>query len=824
MDDVRDDVEEIAEKFISLIRNGSCPSISQFEHDYPEHAVEIRELFPSLIMMEQFGSVDDEADEPTPLCPLSADAVPDQLGDYRILRQIGRGGMGIVFEAVHESLGRQVALKVLPAEQLSSEIQVARFRREARAAARLHHTNIVPVFDVGTDGNIHFYAMQLIRGQSLDEVLVEVREIRERPPRECSVDSLPRSSHGWLGLSDSSTRVPGSTDPSGPMSSDGGSGAQYFRQVALVAKQIAEAVNYAHGQGVLHRDIKPANVLLDFQGTAWIADFGLAKSDQRDVDDLTRAGGVVGTMRYMAPERFSGESFKQSDIYGIGTTLYELLTLRPAFHHRDRLRLMQSICNEAPKAPRQIDPSIPKDLETIVLKCLDKDVERRYQEAGDLADDLSHVLADRPITARRTAWTEKVWRWCRRNPAVASLTVSLALLLSLGIAGGLVTANSWRRQRDLVRSQSIQLAEEKRAVENARREAIEHLWEARFAHARAARSSPHVGRRLESLNAIASAAKIRPRSELRNEAISTLSVVDLEQEETWSGMPNYYALQAIDFSPNHEIYACETSLGVIGILEAGPDAALLRTLPEQENCGIARILFDPSGQRLGAVYYRPETSRYFAVVWEWDHREPVEVYRDESDRFINRLAFSSNGLQIALASSDGIVRVVDLPTGETTRRYEAGPRVGAIVFSHVDDSLAVSNAAGDLLVFQESDTRTTDRRMQVGTYAMAMSWSPNGREIAVACKDRSLRFWNIDREAEVCSMVGHSSECAAVEYHPSGRFVLSSGWDGKTLLWNRDEKRVVGAADGFAIGFSTTGSHVAIEQGNQLTTYRVELA
>jgi serine/threonine protein kinase len=382
-----------------------------------------------------------------------------QLGEYRILREVGRGGMGIVYEAVQESLQRHVALKVLPFAALLSPTHLERFRREARAAARLHHTHIVPVFGVGEDQGVHYYAMQYIGGRGLDEVLREVKRIR------AAGDSPVTAAHGLAAhvaeglLSRQFPRSTSAGSPSDPVratneshptpkqatsATESGlsshSHAQYFRSVAEVGVQVAEALGYAHRQGVLHRDIKPSNLLQDIAGAVWVTDFGLAKAEGGD--ELTQPGDIVGTLRYMAPERFQGRSDPRSDVYSLGLTLYELLTLRPAFDDSDRTRLMERVQHERPLTPRKIDPRIPRDLDTIIQKAMAKESNQRYSTAEALAEDLSRFLADRPIRARRSTVLEQTWQWCRRNPVVAGLFAALLLVLLSGLAG---VTWQWRR-------------------------------------------------------------------------------------------------------------------------------------------------------------------------------------------------------------------------------------------------------------------------------------------------------------------------------------------------------------------------------------------
>ena len=389
--------------------------------------------------------------------------------------------MGVVYEAEQESLGRRVALKVLPRHGRIDPVQMERFRREARAAARLHHTDIVPVFGVGEHEGVHYYAMQFIQGQGLDVILDDVRRLRAGAAAlPAAADGERDGRHGLDGrgpvAADRAVRRPAAR--SGPRSSDrdrarrrerpaqrhgrrpfGPRGHRarccrtptesgYYRGVARIGVQVAEALAYAHGQGVLHRDIKPSNLLLDADGHVWVTDFGLAKLE--GTEGLTQTGDIVGTLRYMAPERFEGWSDRRSDVYGLGVTLYELLTLRPAFEAATRARLIEQVIHDPPPSPRKHDPRVPRDLETIVLKAIAKEPAERYATAEALAEDLENFLADRPIVARRSGLPERAWRWCRRNPAAAGLLAASAVaalaLVGVGVAISLQQCDSRRLQ------------------------------------------------------------------------------------------------------------------------------------------------------------------------------------------------------------------------------------------------------------------------------------------------------------------------------------------------------------------------------------------
>jgi serine/threonine protein kinase len=461
----REPLEKLAEEFVARFRRGERPALAEYTDRYPELAAQIRELFPALVTMENLGSVEEA---PTGPYSHTAGPLPDRLGEYRLLREVGKGGMGVVYEAVQESLGRHVALKVLPPQVANSPTYLERFRREARAAAQLHHTNIVPVFGVGEDKGVHFYAMQFIQGQSLDAVVQEVRRLRllapapvrqGGPPPAVTVALPAFANAGSLaqGLLTGgfecpaldpqaiAPAVPTRTDPAAETSDShssltGQTEDEYFRSVARLGVQAADALAYAHRQGILHRDVKPSNLLLDTQGTVWITDFGLAKLD--DGGDLTGTGDVVGTLRFMAPERFRGVSEPRSDVYSLGLTLYEMLTLRPSFADSDRLRLIERIKGEEPPRPRQLNRRIPRDLETVVLKAMAKEPAGRYATAAALAEDLRRFLTNRPIQARHIGPSGRAWRWCRRNPVVAGLLATVLVSLTVGLA---VSLWQWRR-------------------------------------------------------------------------------------------------------------------------------------------------------------------------------------------------------------------------------------------------------------------------------------------------------------------------------------------------------------------------------------------
>ena len=395
--------------------------------------------------------------------------------------------MGVVYEAEQISLGRRVALKVLPRQSARDRTTLERFRREARAAARLHHTNIVPVFEVGQDGDVRYYAMQFIQGQSLDAVIDELRRLRGRSPAGRSNRPPPGGQRGghradsgtrgdaaalrlaqiaadrplrsgpersWRNALRTTSPRPARRARSSPdrppqpprtrsavlpggaqLSSVESRHRAFHRSVAQIGRQVAAALAYAHARGIVHRDIKPSNLLLDTEGVVWVTDFGLAKVDD---DGLTQTGDILGTLRYMAPERFRGQGDARADVYALGLTLYELLTLRPAFDSPDRLALIEQIKTDEPPRPRSIDPRIPRDLETIVLKAIEKDPGAATDGRGDGRGPAA-VPRRRADPGPAGRGSRAVLRWARRNPAIAILGgVLTAVLVGATIASVLV--------------------------------------------------------------------------------------------------------------------------------------------------------------------------------------------------------------------------------------------------------------------------------------------------------------------------------------------------------------------------------------------------
>jgi serine/threonine protein kinase/tetratricopeptide (TPR) repeat protein len=425
-------ITRAALEYLDALRAGRRPDRAQLLAEHPDIAAALAECLDGLEFIHAAASqLHRSAGDPVaargPLASSAAaptDLLPSTpLGDYRIVREIGRGGMGIVYQAEQLSLGRPVALKVLPGAFALDPRQRQRFKNEAEAAAGLHHSNIVPVHAVGFERGVHYYVMQLIDGQSVAELIRELRQHAGRevaPTRQPGSDTAPGLAAGLS--TERSTRRRG-----------------FFHTVARLGVQAALALEHAHQLGIVHRDVKPANLLVDAQAHLWVTDFGLAHvlGDAQ----LTMTGDLVGTLRYMSPEQALGRRAHldpRTDVYSLGATLYELLTLEPVFPGRDRQELLRQIATEDPRPPRRLGPAIPMDLENIVLKAMSKEPEGRYATAQDLADDLRRFLEDRPIKAQKPGLGQQAARWARRHRAVVVSAAVILVVASVALALSMV--------------------------------------------------------------------------------------------------------------------------------------------------------------------------------------------------------------------------------------------------------------------------------------------------------------------------------------------------------------------------------------------------
>jgi serine/threonine protein kinase/Flp pilus assembly protein TadD len=418
-------------EIVDQLHAGAHVEIDAYIARCPERAEELRRLLPALEVLHGLRS------SAIGVSGVGRNAngamLSGELGDYRLLREVGRGGMGVVYEAEQISLGRHVALKVLPFASAMDPRHLQRFRNEAQAAAQLHHTNIVPVYGVGSERGVHYYAMQFIDGLPLSAWIAEQRKVSTLSTSQQPTDEYQLNS-GSAPTSVTAAIAGATTARVTPETS-------CFRRIAEWGIQAASALEHAHELGVVHRDIKPANLLVDARGNLWITDFGLAHCQSHP--GLTMTGDLVGTLRYMSPEQALAKHVvldHRTDVYSLGATLYELLTLEPVFAGSDRQELLRQIAFDEPRPPRRVNKAIPAELETIVLKALEKSPADRYATAQEIADDLRRFLDDKPIRAKRATALQMLKKWARRNRNMVRTVVGSAFLVLAALACLLV----WR--------------------------------------------------------------------------------------------------------------------------------------------------------------------------------------------------------------------------------------------------------------------------------------------------------------------------------------------------------------------------------------------
>jgi eukaryotic-like serine/threonine-protein kinase len=861
-DSERDDLlDRLVEEFAARLRRGERPALKEYADRYPELADEIRELFPAMVEVEQAKEICHDWDEAERADASTSTPPPAQVGDYRIVREIGRGGMGIVYEAEQVSLGRRVALKVLPSPSGRDGTTLARFRREARASARLHHTNIVPVFEVGQDGEIRYYAMQFIHGQSLDSVIYELRKLRGRSRVERGEptaqdgreeDRLGDEGTGGIGAEASIVRslLTGRFER-GPTAIEGGDGASpgpggpaasgplppvvgdssavmpggtqlssvesryraFHRGVAHIGRQVASALAYAHARGILHRDIKPSNLLLDTEGVAWVSDFGLAKVDE---EDLTRTGDILGTLRYMAPERFRGRGDARADVYSLGLTLYELLVLRPAFDSPDRVALSEQIKAVDPPRPRSIDPRVPRDLETIALKAIEKDPGDRYATAEAMAEDLRRFLDDEPIQARRAGAPERCARWARRNPVIATLGgVLTAVLVGATIASVFVAgrmAALAKRNEDAARSEraarlDAQAAQkqaeadrlegdrQRREADRQRQRAEQHLYIARVGQAEGALRLYDAGTARGLLDLC------HPGPGEPDRRGWEWSYLDqwCNPELRTIALPTAAESHAVAVSPDGRLLAIGCSAPyTMSTGEDPPVPAYVVSLPD------GRVRHELGGHRrfVHALTFRPDGECLATLgnegtirVWDTDSGRELRAMSANTSVSLTlgtelaELRWSPDGLRLASSGGDGQVRIWDPATGRETARIAHNAR--SVAWS--PDGARIASAGESGLEIRSWDPRDEGRLgpvLRQPGHVTSLSWSPDGRRVAALSDDTNdgsrtgwLTVWDAT-SGEKVFRVASVSALWSVAFSPDGTRLATGGKEGIVRVYD----------------------------------------
>jgi WD40 repeat protein/tetratricopeptide (TPR) repeat protein len=548
--------------------------------------------------------------------------------------------------------------------------------------------------------------------------------------------------------------------------------------------QVAAGLDYAHQQGILHRDIKPSNLLLDARGTVWITDFGLAKAE--GAEELTHTGDIVGTLRYMAPERFQGKSDPRSDVYGLGVTLYELLTLRPAFEDSYRPRLMERVTHDDPPRPRKVDRSIPRDLETIVVKAIAKEPGRRYQTAADLGADLGRFLAGEPVRARRIGVWQRTAKWVKRRPAVAALLVVSAVAV-LSLIAGIVVHNV--QLGVALEDAQANLAKAKRAEQDRTLQlAIGYVKEAR-----ALRNSGLAGRRFESLESLTKAIELfrelgrlddQRTLELRNEAIACLALADLKPK-AWVEHPGWS--RPLAFDPTLQYYAAPEDQGEVKPYVSQGHLSVRRVGDGQE---IARLpgfgtrvvgaYFSPNGRYLAAEYYGREHHNYV-----WDLSRCEAILKESQVAYCGPPAFSPDSRLVALPRPDGSIRVYELPSA--TKWKDLPPCMPALgVYFHPDGrQLAVVNGSFVQLC-DLSDGKELATFQHPASICSMLAWRSDGKVFATGCNgDHDIYLWDVSNPAQpLRTLKGHGDAVIDLAFSHAGDLLLSGSWDSTIRLWD----------------------------------------
>lgn len=691
---------------------------------------------------------------------------------YEILGLLGRGGMGVVYKARHLSLKRVVALKMILAS--SGPHERARFLLEAEVVAKLQHPNIVQLFEVGEHAGCPYFAMEYLDGGSLAE------HLRTGPPPP--------------------------------------------RIAARLVEVLARAVAHAHHEGIIHRDLKPANVLLgglpshrsadsgtagiltaeDCLLSAKIVDFGLSTSLVQ-MSNLTHSGMVLGTPSYMAPEQTQSGSRVGAtvDVYALGAILYECLTGQPPFQGKTVLETLDQVRDDDPVPPRKLRPTVPRDLETICLKCLQKDPRQRYATASGLAEDLRRFQAGEPVTARGLGAIGRILRWCGRHPVEAVLVSVLLLLLALGAIGGALSSVWLRHQRDLAR--------------DAERWATAKLWQSYLDQARLGRHSTQAGRRGQSLNLLTEAGRIRLDPQLRNEAISCLAWPDLRLLRAWEGNP---AVGPIACDPPLRRYArCEGKFVCIRSLE--DDRVLARLLRSPSLYMPDALQFSPDGHYLAVSHVLQNLKKECRV---WDTERAVTAWQSPLARPGASMAFSCDGRRLAVAHMPDLVVIHETATGRELQRLSGLPAVEQLAFHPDNSRLALSSVTDQLVEVRELETGRTVFRQEVPSGVRALAWSPNGALLAAGADEGVIHVWQTDANRLWTTLRGHASAVIQLTFHRAGKLLISGSWDDSCRFWDLGGGQQHLSTSGSGVSLCTENERLLIRDSTRLTLWELEVS
>ena len=680
---------------------------------------------------------------------------------YDIAAEIGRGGMGVVYKARHLALNRDVALKMVLAGNQAGTVELIRFRREAEAVAKLDHPNIVKVHEVGTHLGQSYLAMEYVGGGDLAGKTTGVPQ----PPRDA----------------------------------------------ARLVETLAAAVHHAHLCGILHRDLKPANILLTPDGVPKIADFGLARRIG-DTTGLTITHAILGTPGYIPPEQATGqkELGPTADVYGLGAILYALLTGRPPFQGATAVEVLRRVLDDAPVPVRRLRSDCPRDLDVVCLKCLEKDPAKRYPSAAALADDLHRYLADEPILARPVGRTERLRRWARRNPGVATMSGLTALLLLVIAVGGVGLSLRLKSALGQSEGNRLQAVSDRDAAVRAQREGKERLYQSLVSEAKAGRFSKRIGQRFGTLDAVRQAVALERElgkppaafDELRNLAIVALALPDLRPAAEWISNPdeNGWNISYRDIDPGFRFDAVTNPSGDVSLRRVGTGAADSGEIARLPGFGSeARPQWSPDGRFL-AVWHWPIGR---LQVWRADGPTPTLAMEEKSD--CRAFGFNPTGGQV-ISAGGGSLRVYDLPDGRASQSFPFTEEVYGDIAHHPHLPRAALAGRRDVLIVDLATGKEVVRLLAPSPFGR-LAWHPDGELLAVTTA-LHIQVWDVPRKRRNWQLE-HRGGGLEIAFNPAGDLLVSKGWDGRVKLWNPDTGREVFRTTGYS-GYFGSGDRLAV--------------